>query len=341
MALVQISVRIGRRYPGVALLALLLFTPTAGAATAYEKHADGLVVYLGVLPAQVLRGPGNDHLATMHGGFPSGTGSYHVVISVSDEQTGNRAVTLLASTITQPILTGDHHERRRAARPRAMGFANEVCADRVPPDRRFLPARGAPAARLPCRRAPPVTATAVGFNVRKGFVMNTRISTLALVFILAVTSSCAQDGAEDRVIVLQDGGRVVLRGDGAMSHYDAAGRPVTMEEGQPMIAIDGSRIMMRSDTLWREIIEGAAYIYGLSFRVPGDQSATNKPRIELADGGWIMLQDGSMVHFNARGDAIRMADGDVMLAKDGTKVLMNNGALWGSTPSGKGKGTTR
>jgi hypothetical protein len=39
----------------IAFLALLFFALPAAAATDYEKHADGLAVYLGVLPAQLLR----------------------------------------------------------------------------------------------------------------------------------------------------------------------------------------------------------------------------------------------------------------------------------------------
>jgi hypothetical protein len=70
-------------------VALAFVALTASAATSeYEKHADGLVVYLGVLPAQLLRGPSDGHLATMHGGPPSGGASHHLVVAIYDERTG-------------------------------------------------------------------------------------------------------------------------------------------------------------------------------------------------------------------------------------------------------------
>lgn len=43
----------------IALLASLYLAPPA-AATEYEKHAHGLAVYLGVLPAELLRGKASD-----------------------------------------------------------------------------------------------------------------------------------------------------------------------------------------------------------------------------------------------------------------------------------------
>ena len=47
-------------------LLLAFSTLAAAAATEYEKHADGLAVYMGVLAAQVLRGNADaSHLATM------------------------------------------------------------------------------------------------------------------------------------------------------------------------------------------------------------------------------------------------------------------------------------
>jgi hypothetical protein len=71
---------------------LLAFTTlSAAAVTEYEKHADGLAVYLGVMPAQLLRGNADAaHLATMHGGLPSGSGSHHVVVSIFAERTGRQ-----------------------------------------------------------------------------------------------------------------------------------------------------------------------------------------------------------------------------------------------------------
>lgn len=57
-------------------------------ATDYEKRADGLTVYMGVLPAEVLRGrTETSHITTMHGGPPRAGDSHHLVISIFDERT--------------------------------------------------------------------------------------------------------------------------------------------------------------------------------------------------------------------------------------------------------------
>ena len=76
------------RHTATAGLVLAFSTLSAAAATEYEKHADGFAVYMGVLPAQVLRGNADaSHLATMHGGLPTGSGSHHLVIAIYDERT--------------------------------------------------------------------------------------------------------------------------------------------------------------------------------------------------------------------------------------------------------------
>lgn len=71
-----------------AFLLLAFTTLSAAAVTDFEKHADGLAIYMGVVPAQLLRGNTDaSHLATMHGGLPLGSGSHHLVIAVYDERT--------------------------------------------------------------------------------------------------------------------------------------------------------------------------------------------------------------------------------------------------------------
>ena len=74
----------------IAFLALAFFALPAAAATDYDKHADGLAVYLGVLPVQLLKGPSESHLATMHGVVPSSSATHHVVVAVYDERTGKQ-----------------------------------------------------------------------------------------------------------------------------------------------------------------------------------------------------------------------------------------------------------
>jgi len=51
--------------------------------------------------------------------------------------------------------------------------------------------------------------------------------------------------------------------------------------------------------------------------------------IELKDGGKVTVQkDGTMVHVDAAGNRVRMRDGQTMVAKDGSKLMMKNNAIW-------------
>ncbi len=53
------------------------------------------------------------------------------------------------------------------------------------------------------------------------------------------------------------------------------------------------------------------------------------PVVELKDGGTVYVQkDGSMIHIDAAGSRVKMRDGQTMEAKDGSKVMMKNNAIW-------------
>ncbi len=59
------------------------------------------------------------------------------------------------------------------------------------------------------------------------------------------------------------------------------------------------------------------------------QAAAAGQTIELKDGGKIIIEKGgTMVHLDAAGNRVRMKDGKVMQAKDGSKVMMKNNAIW-------------
>lgn len=79
-----------RRYLGVVFLVLLISvvlgirTSTTAEELRY-KTASGLTVYLGVMPAQIVKG----HPA-MHGGTPRGSHQYHVVVAIFDAISGAR-----------------------------------------------------------------------------------------------------------------------------------------------------------------------------------------------------------------------------------------------------------
>lgn len=60
-----------------------------------------------------------------------------------------------------------------------------------------------------------------------------------------------------------------------------------------------------------------------------EPQAIERQPIELKDGGKIIFEkQGSMVHIDAAGNRVKMRDGRVMEAKDGSKVMMKNNAIW-------------
>jgi len=72
-------------------LAAFWFTPASAEENENYKVAQGLGVYLGVLPAAIARGHLESHPeATMHGGPPRGTHEYHIIIAVFEAATGAR-----------------------------------------------------------------------------------------------------------------------------------------------------------------------------------------------------------------------------------------------------------
>ena len=72
-------------------LAAIWFTPASAEENENYKVAQGLGVYLGVLPAAIARGHLESHPeATMHGGPPRGTHEYHIIIAVFEAATGAR-----------------------------------------------------------------------------------------------------------------------------------------------------------------------------------------------------------------------------------------------------------
>jgi Copper resistance protein K len=51
--------------------------------------------------------------------------------------------------------------------------------------------------------------------------------------------------------------------------------------------------------------------------------------IELKDGGSVViLKDGTTAHYDAAGRRVLMKDGATMEAKDGSKLMMKNNAIW-------------
>ena len=68
------------------------------------RTADGLMMYLGVVPAATVRGHAKSHPeARMHGGVPAGSQSMHIVAAVFDEASGARITDAkVRAHITEP-----------------------------------------------------------------------------------------------------------------------------------------------------------------------------------------------------------------------------------------------
>jgi hypothetical protein len=109
----------------------------------------------------------------------------------------------------------------------------------------------------------------------------------------------------------------------------------------------------RNNTMNRQLITTIALIAGLGFagtafaqarhdeKPHGAMSAGSAPAVSVAptdstahaiplkDGGTLILhKDGTMYHANAAGKRVKMRDGVVMEAKDGTRYMMKNDAVW-------------
>ena len=83
---------------------------------------DGMELFYGLIPAEILRGHPRDHEERgMHGGVPRGKGVYHLIVSVFDAKTTTR--------ITDAAITGSVVEVGMATQNRkleAMTFGGNV-----------------------------------------------------------------------------------------------------------------------------------------------------------------------------------------------------------------------
>ncbi len=76
----------------ITLLVSLVAVPAVSAATASEHRVvDGVSIYLGIVPAEIVRGHPRGHPESeMHGGPQAGEHVFHLIIALFDEQTDKR-----------------------------------------------------------------------------------------------------------------------------------------------------------------------------------------------------------------------------------------------------------
>lgn len=74
------------------LLLLSLFATTAIAASSLSKVVEGMTIYVGIVPAQIVRGKSMEHAdGAMHGGAAKGE-QYHIMVVMLEAGTGQRIV---------------------------------------------------------------------------------------------------------------------------------------------------------------------------------------------------------------------------------------------------------
>jgi len=89
--LTDIVKRLMKTIPLIIGLATVQSFAADGAAQDNYQLVDGVAIYLGVVPAQIVRGHPMGHAeAGMHGGMPAGRNSNHVVVALFDAASGKR-----------------------------------------------------------------------------------------------------------------------------------------------------------------------------------------------------------------------------------------------------------
>jgi hypothetical protein len=112
----------------ILILAAALATFAEVIVPAIASHVDqfkaigGLSVYLGVVPAEIVRGHSPEHPeGVMHGGAPSGKKDSHVVVAVFDAGTGKRIAD--SEVVARVAETGLTREKKKLE---AMKIADTV-----------------------------------------------------------------------------------------------------------------------------------------------------------------------------------------------------------------------
>jgi hypothetical protein len=112
---------IRRLFSAVQTALVLTAATTAWAGhTPLHKRADGLDVYIGVLPAELVQGHGKEH-----GGTPRNRGTHHVVVALFDSKTGDRITDAQVSTVvSEPGLAGQEKKLEPMEVATAMSYGN-------------------------------------------------------------------------------------------------------------------------------------------------------------------------------------------------------------------------
>ncbi len=89
-------------------IAALFLTGAFAADVATHKVVNGVDIYVGVLPSEMILGHPRSHTEPgMHGGFPAGEHRFHVMVALFDAATGKRITGAdVKATVSELALSG-------------------------------------------------------------------------------------------------------------------------------------------------------------------------------------------------------------------------------------------
>lgn len=112
--------------PPLAVLALAQLLALPADADEHSRSVNGHTVYLGVVPAKVVKGhePGHPE-RLMHGGVPYGRGQYHVVVAIFESASGKRITDAgVVARVSEPGLGPVRKQLQPMVIAGAMSFGN-------------------------------------------------------------------------------------------------------------------------------------------------------------------------------------------------------------------------
>ena len=107
-------------------IAALFLAGAFAADTPTHKVVDGISIYLGVLPAEMILGHPDSHTeAEMHGGIPAGEHHYHVTVALFDAATGKRITAAkVKAKVSELALSGTEKELEPMRIAGAISYGN-------------------------------------------------------------------------------------------------------------------------------------------------------------------------------------------------------------------------
>ncbi len=115
-----------------AIAALVVLGLTFGVARAAGVNSDqpirldGMEVFFGIVPAEILRGHQREHEEqTMHGGVPRGKGVHHLIISVFEAKTRARITdAVVTASVTELGMATETHKLEAMSFGGAVSYGN-------------------------------------------------------------------------------------------------------------------------------------------------------------------------------------------------------------------------